>query len=314
MELKPNDYLNLLNDLLSNGLFDEAIVELDYCIAKQFQSSLFLSDYKCYKVNYSSNDFVLKMSTKLESDILVSLKSFGISVPQVILTIPSLSSNKVIIFMELIEGIELSDTNVKEDWVRAAECLGKMHWSITENKFQLDESIKAKYYFDKFNNVLSSELLNKKYQSISNVVKDRVYNAPKLLSHGDCFPSNFIIDSKSVFLIDFEMMSSLPYFMDIARLTSTPLVNGSGLICPFPDDTINSYYEVVKNIFQLSKDEFLTDVYIGSIVEVMFLMIFEPNKSSKFYQYCIQLTDYFANKILSHLGEDEQANTHRYCL
>ncbi|MNV00035.1 hypothetical protein D3C71_901900 [compost metagenome] len=154
-------------------------------------------------------------------------------------------------------------------------------------------------YENKYNVLSINSDLSIMYIDVINIIKERIKVCPKVISHGDSFPTNFLVNEDVITMIDFATSLRLPYYHDIARLTSMPLLNGEDLICPYVDEVIEAYYDVVGIKFNISKDDFIKDIYIGSFIELFYYCINEHDKKSNFYIFSNQLLQKFSTKILN---------------
>lgn len=297
--MDKNDYLNLLTELYQNNLLDKRTIQLPNYIVNQFSSEVFFSNYKCYKIQKQSEIFVLKITNNTEFQILTILNNHNFSSPKLLQVLDNYTTGEVAIFMSFIEGKEVANSKNKADWTKVAQTIGEFQLLMTNTKLSInyDES-SYRNYTNKYNVLSINSELSIKHIDVINLIKERVKVCPKVISHGDSFPTNFLVNNDHITMVDFATCLLLPYYHDIARLTSTPLLDGTDLICPYVDEVIEAYYDVVGIKFNLSYDDFIKDIYIGSFIELFFYCINEYDKKSKFYIYSNQLLEKYSKLIL----------------
>ncbi|MCT4014255.1 phosphotransferase [Elizabethkingia anophelis] len=251
-----------------------------YKITK-FSSLIMDSEYKCYKIEFDSKCLVLKITDEVEVKALKLLKQNHIQVPSIyeIMTDKS-GSNKVALFEEYLSGNELSLSGPIKDWIDVAKQLADMHTKLWDLQLPFTNIKSEELYNKKVSHVLTSDYFRNNYGDILEIVRERLDTVPKVISHGDAFPTNFLIDNSVVSIIDLADVCTLPYFSDIARFTSIPNKESSMLFCPYPDEVIKEYYKVIQHKLSFAENIFLKDVYIGSFIEVAFFytqIIYSPH-------------------------------------
>lgn len=298
--MDKNDYLDLLKELYQNNLLDERTIQLPNYIVNQFSSEIFFSDYKCYKIQKQSEIFVLKITNNTEFQILSILNKKNFSSPKILQALDNKATGEVAIFMNFIDGKEVANSKNKADWIKVAQTIGEFQLLMSDLKLSINYNKPShQNYAHKYNVLSENSELSIKYIDVINILNERVKVCPKVISHGDSFPTNFIVNEDIITMVDFATCLPLPYYHDIARLTSTPLLNGETLICPYVNEVIEAYYDVVGIKFNISYDDFIKDIYIGSFIELFSYCIGEYDKKSKFYIYSNQLLEKYSKKILS---------------
>ncbi|MNI21052.1 hypothetical protein D3C73_745550 [compost metagenome] len=298
--MNNEDYIELLKELYQNNLPDERTLQLPNYIVNQFSSEVFFSDYKCYKIQTQSEIFVLKITNITELQIISILNKHNFSSPKLLKVLENKATGEVAVFMNFIDGKEVANSKNKADWIKVAQTIGEFQLLMSNIKSSINyDKLCYQNYENKYNVLSINSDLSIMYIDVINIIKERIKVCPKVISHGDSFPTNFLVNEDVITMIDFATSLRLPYYHDIARLTSMPLLNGEDLICPYVDEVIEAYYDVVGIKFNISKDDFIKDIYIGSFIELFYYCINEHDKKSNFYIFSNQLLQKFSTKILN---------------
>ncbi|MHA7609913.1 phosphotransferase [Elizabethkingia meningoseptica] len=238
----------------------------------RFSSLTMDSEYNCYKIEFDSKCLVLKITNKVEVEALELLKRNQIQVPSIYeIMYASCSEDKVALFEEYLSGNELSHNSPIKDWMDVAKQLANMHTKLWDLQIPFTNIISEELYNKKVSDVLTSNYFRNNYEDILKIVRERLNIVPKIISHGDAFPTNFLVDNSEVSIIDLADVCVSPYFFDIARFTSIPNKESGVLFCPDPEQVLKEYYKVIQRKLSFAENIFLKDVYIGSFIEVAFL-------------------------------------------
>ena len=272
---------NELANIISRNDWDEndGISYKDFNI-KQFPSTAFCSDYKCYKIidNKNKRFFVAKITNKTEPIILNRLHADGYNVPKVLSVLPSRSTNKVMIFEEFLKGTELYKIRETQYWDMLAKELGRIHsnyWNIKDRDSSYWSSMTATQkeasiamFNNKLNDAFGHVAFRDDWNNTFNCILDRINVAPRTLIHGDAFPTNFLIDGNKVFFVDLANAGEYPYMLDIGRLTALSDVETKEPFCPDIDNFCRKYYNSIKIKLHMSFEGFMNDVYIAQFIEL----------------------------------------------
>ncbi|OPB98016.1 phosphotransferase [Elizabethkingia occulta] len=283
---------------------EEDFMEEDGYKIIRFSSLTMDSEYNCYKIEFDSKCLVLKITNKVEIEALELLKRNQIQVPSIYEIMTDMSgSNKVALFEEYLSGNELSLSGSIKDWVDVAKQLADMHTKLWDLQLPFTNIKSEELYNKKVSDVLTSNYFIDNYGDILEIVSERLDIVPKVISHGDAFPTNFLIDNSVVSIIDLADVCTLPYFSDIARFTSIPNKKSGVLICPYSDEIIKEYYQVIQHKLCLAENIFLKDVYIGSFIEVAFLytQIIRSPFDIEYRTFLEHFFNQYAEKIRSYL-------------
>lgn len=264
------EYISIAR-LISQNDWDEVnkIEDGQYCIT-QFSSSLFLSDYKCYKVKCGDKIVVAKITNESELLVLEYLSRDGLPVPIPFFSLVNKSNNQnILLFEEFINGSELGSDSPKEAWINTAVQLAKMHlkyWEINCDLRMFNNGNRS--FYEKLCRILDNQYYIQKWPNLINKIRVRFQNAPKTIVHGDAFPTNFLIQDKRVSFLDFGNFCYMPYMIDVARLTCLPSLQENSLLCPFKEEVLEAYYQEIRSQFKLSKEDFMKDVKAAEFIEL----------------------------------------------
>lgn len=285
------------------------ISEVNGFSIRQLDSEELQRDYDCYHFSGNGLDFVLKDSDIHEKKIYQMLNGKRItprlSVPKLYEAFPDRTNPaRQMIAMEFVkqqkaenenDGIIAYDggTNL-EAWRSAGYELARIHkafWGITEVTASLD-------YKNTFDGILASferaRLIQGKpaIRKATDLMMRRFQSMPVTLVHFDLFPTNVLIKERAftssvgsvvcpqATIVDWQTAASLPYILDIARITAhckrevkTNIedLNYSPPYCSAEcqEKVINAYYQGVKACLDMPEESFMIDYLFGRFFELL---------------------------------------------
>lgn len=295
MMFTKQDYLSIAKIITETDWCNESFVTKNSFHVSQFQGTIFMSDYQCFKIERNSDIMVAKDTIKAEYSILKLLKKDDFPVPAPIeYLVNQVDQRKILLFEQFMCGSELSPDSPKELWREAAIQLGKLHlkyWGAAKDA--LDFQHGSILYLQKWHNVTHNHYFSQKWEKIVQKIVSRFSNVPYTVGHGDAFPTNFLVHEGRVSFVDMANVGVIPYMADIARLTCLPALNDEKLLCPYREDVLDTYYEVIRECLKVSREEFLFDVKLASFIELA--VIYTPPVGINVYSFSYKCKE---NKIL----------------
>lgn len=267
--LIPEDYIAIANIITETDWDDERIVRKNGFQISQFQGTIFLSDYQCFKVEYKDNIIVAKVTNKSEYLILKQLREDGFSVPTPIYYLIDKAHQSILLFEQFLPGRELSTDASSKVWEETAIQLAQLHlkyWESYKKEPMFQQGTVV--YQEKLENIVKGSYFNMKWRSLIQKIVLRFNEVPHTVVHGDAFPSNFLISGEQVSFIDLANAGIMPYMVDIARLTCLPGFKEDSLLCPYKEDVQDIYYKQIRQRLNLTKEDFLFDVKLASFIEL----------------------------------------------
>lgn len=264
------DYISIAEIITGTEWDDESSVEKNSFRISQFQGTIFVSDYQCFKVERDKDIMVAKITNRTEYSILELLKKDGFPVPNPILyLVDNYKPRKILLFEQYLYGNELGSDSSKEAWQETAIQLAKLHlkyWGADRNISIYQQG--SILYREKLERGVRNSCFNEKWINLIKKIISRFEKVPCTVGHGDAFPTNFLINEGQVFFVDLANVCVMPYMADIARLTCLPSLKEELLLCPYKEDVLNFYYEAMRQQLKLSKEDFLLDVKLASFIEL----------------------------------------------
>lgn len=317
------------------------ISEVNGFSIRQLDSEELQRDYDCYHFSGNGLDFVLKDSDIHEKKIYQMLNDKRItprlSVPKMYEAIPDKTNPaRQMIAMEFAkqkqaenenDGIIAYDggTNL-EAWKSAGYELARIHkvfWGITGVAASLE-------YKNTFNGILASfesaRLIQDKpaIRKATDLMKHQFQSMPVTLVHFDLFPTNVLIKERAftssngslirpqAIFVDWQTASSMPYILDIARITShckremassIKDINDSPPYCcaECQEIVINAYYQGVKDCLNMPKESFMIDYLFGRFFELlrMYYQMPQPVPKTSYDRYYCNAVERVTEQILS---------------
>lgn len=265
-----NDYLLVARIIASTDWSENCLVEKDgFCIS-QFQGTIFPSDYQCFKVERAQDVMVAKITNYSEYSALNLFQKGGIPVPSPISYMGN-NSSCILLFEEFMPGVELTPDSSQELWREAGILLANLHlrhWNPGMNGNTALLQYGSRLYEEKWKGIVRCHYFYQKWSKVIQKILLRFSKAPKVIGHGDAFPTNFLIHDAQVSFVDLSNSGVIPYMVDIARLTCLPGPGEDTLLCPCREAVLNAYYKEIRQRSRLTKQEFLFDVKLASFIEL----------------------------------------------
>lgn len=267
-----NDYLSIAGIIGSTDWDESCLVEKDGFRISQFQGTIFPSDYQCFKVECSRNVIVAKFTGYSEYSALGLFQKGGFPVPAPIgYLVNKTDPQKILLFEEFMPGNELSSESPVEIWQKAAVLLAGLHLKYWNSRNDADTQLLqygSQLYEEKWRSIVRCHYFCQKWGRVIQKILLRFSKAPKVIGHGDAFPTNFLVHDGQISFVDLSNSGVIPYMADIARLTCLPGPEEDTFLCPCREAVLNAYYKEIRQRLRLTKQEFLFDVKLAAFIEL----------------------------------------------
>lgn len=306
-DLTPDDKRGILQ-ALSNGEAEYQGLQI-----KQLESRELNRDYDCYFVAGNNIEFLLKYSDSHEAEIYTKLnqKRFKprLSVPKMYESFSSLSDTKhCLLALEYIrQGTRGDSCATQEDgilqyysgssveaWKSTGEELAMIHSSFW-NVQNISPILEPHHTYDgilyNIEHPTSVHMTPPVRQAIDKM-KQQLREMPICMVHFDLLPINVLVRERKfsrsgeiiirpqATFVDWQTAASLPYILDVARITShckreevipPSELEESHLYCSEDCQSaiLDAYYEKLKNHIGKSKDDFMIDYQYGRFFELL---------------------------------------------
>lgn len=283
--MENGDYINIASSILRNDWDENSIITYEQYTISQFQGTAFDSDYQCYKIQWSEWEYignvklantvrriiVAKITTEDEVFILQELQKKELPAPKILAKV-RINNEKVMIFEQMLSGIELYSNVGHNAWIDAATALSRIHssfWNIEEvlpgisNKVQVKTTI-----LEKIHRAQDNVSHRSVWRRFMDQALERFTTAPKTLIHGDTFPTNILVDGSRISFVDWADSSVFAYMVDIGRLTAIIDMKTMKPMCPCPDEVIHAYYESMSALLKIDYPEYVRDIRMAQFIEL----------------------------------------------
>ncbi len=278
--LAKQDYLDIANTILKSDWDECEQIKCGRFTISQFQGTAFDSDYMCYKISWEEKDttslpktgtVVAKITIENELKALSLAKEKKLLVPDIDAHI-RLKEGRILVFEQFLDGKELYSSAESNDWMKTACKLADLHlayWKIDEcypkiaATFQVSKSIT-----DRIRVAINNTSHRSVWRNFASKVCVRIDDLPKTLAHGDCFPTNILVNGTDVGFIDWANASAFAYITDIARLTAIIDMKTYKPMCPCVNEVLEIYYDRMKSKLSISYDEYLRDIHMAQFIEL----------------------------------------------
>ena len=123
-------------------------------------------------------------------------------------------------------------------------------------------------YEEKWRSIVRCHYFCQKWGRVIQKILLRFSKTPRVIGHGDAFPTNILVHDGQIFFVDLSNSGVIPYMADIARLTCLPGPEEDTFLCPCREAVLNAYYKEIRQRLRLTKQEFLFDVKLASFIEL----------------------------------------------
>ncbi len=256
----------------------------DYQITRLKENA---SDKKIFRIKYQNNSLIAIFNENISENesyfyFTNLLKEHSISVPQIfhitkqrkIYLIEDLGDLTLNSFAQ--ENIEINSTKVFEYYCKA---LAKLHKIQNLDKFTDYQNCYQFAFFSEQNLAEDLELFSKYYLTeekkypqkrelmakINNLKSEISFN-PSLLMYRDFQTRNIMIKENELYFIDFQSARKGPIYYDLASFifsSSTYLKEN------WQEKLLYFAFEVVKDKYQVSKENFINNIYLFAIMRLL---------------------------------------------
>ena len=283
--MDKNTYMGLANAIGSCDWNRSDCLEWNQYRVRQFPSTAFDSDYRCYCVEWEDSEIFLgssnhqttcrmvaKITTRNEIAVLDLLSKNRFPVPQILYALPG-TNGKWIMFQQWVPGQELYACRTENAWVNTARILADIHLKFFEGNQVPDGGPWAVTGGDgilrRIQNARNSVRNCRPWNAIMDEFMTRMETAPKTLIHGDMFPTNVLTNGRGgIAFVDWVDSAVLPYMLDVGRMIGTVDKKTLQLFCPCEDAVLDAYYKKLGSKLGVSYSQFRRDVLLAKFLEL----------------------------------------------